>query len=92
MAIGDRAGSAFDGERIQAQSPRYQMIHEGRHWTWFARQDQFRKHKADIEALYKYADTAFDKLCESWGLKPPKDRYTLLVMAARRRLRGRRHQ
>jgi hypothetical protein len=65
----------------QAQSPRYQMIHEGRHWTWFAREDQFKKHKADIAALYDYADKAFDKLCESWGLKPPRDKYTLLVMA-----------
>jgi hypothetical protein len=65
----------------RAQSPRYQMIHEGKHWTWFARQDQFRKHRADIAALYGYADQAFDKLCDSWGLKPPKDKYTLLVMA-----------
>jgi hypothetical protein len=64
----------------RAQSPRYQMIHEGRHWTWFARAGQFRTHRADIAALYDYADTAFDKLCESWGLKPPKDRYALLVM------------
>ena len=46
-------------------------IHEGKHWTWFARQDQFNEHKADIAALYDYADKAFDKLCESWGLKPP---------------------
>ena len=65
----------------RAQDPRYQMIHEGKHWTWFAREDQFKEHKADIAALYDYADKAFDKLCESWGLKPPRDRYTLLVMA-----------
>jgi hypothetical protein len=64
----------------RAQAPRFQMIHEGKHWTWFARQDQFREHKADIEALYDYADTAFDKLCESWGLRPPRASYTLLVM------------
>jgi hypothetical protein len=63
-----------------AQAPRYEMIHEGRHWTWFARHDQFRSHKADIAALYAYADNAFDKLCESWGLRPSKDRYSLLVM------------
>jgi hypothetical protein len=65
----------------QAQGPHYRMIHEGKHWTWYARQDQFRNHQADIAALYDYADKAFDKLCESWGLKPPRDRYTLLVMA-----------
>jgi hypothetical protein len=65
----------------QAQGPRYQMIHEGKHWTWFAPQDQFRRHKADIAALYDYADKAFDRVRDSWGLKPPKDKYTLLVMA-----------
>ena len=57
------------------------MIHEGKHWTWFAREDQFKKHSADIAALYDYADKAFDMLWESWGLKPPKDKYALLVMA-----------
>jgi hypothetical protein len=65
----------------RAQTPRYRMIHEGRHWTWYARQDQFSNHKADITALYDYADKAFDKLCESWGLKPRQNRYSLLVMA-----------
>ena len=35
----------------RAQGPRYQMVHEGRHWSWFAREDQFRQHKADIAAL-----------------------------------------
>ena len=69
------------GSAAQAQNPRFEKIHEGKHWTWFARQDQFRTHKADIAALYDYADQAFDKLCESWGLRPPRDRYTLLVMA-----------
>ena len=64
-----------------AQGMRYEKIHEGKHWIWYARQDQFRRHKADIAALYDYADKAFDKLCESWGLKLPNDRYTLLVMA-----------
>ncbi len=43
-----------------AQDPPFQRIHEGKHWTWFARQDQFNDHKADIEALYVYADKAFD--------------------------------
>lgn len=65
----------------RAQSQRYQLILEGRHWTWFAREDRFRQHKADIAALYVDADKAFDKVCESWGLKPPRDKYTLLVMA-----------
>ncbi len=75
LAVASTASAA------QAQGPRYQMIHEGKHWTWFARQDQFRRHKADIAALYGYADQAFDKLCDSWGLKPSRDKYTLLVMA-----------
>jgi hypothetical protein len=65
----------------QAQSPRYEKIHEGKHWTWYAPQKEFRRHKADIAALYDYADKAFDKLCESWGLRPSQERYTLLVMA-----------
>ena len=39
-----------------------------------------RRHKADIAALYDYADKAFDKLCDSWGLRPPQERYVLLVM------------
>ncbi len=62
-----------------AQTAPFVKIHQGKHWIWFARQDQYQAHKADIEALYDYADTAFDKLCDAWGLKPPKDRYTLLV-------------
>jgi hypothetical protein len=65
----------------RAQSPRYQKIHEGKHWTWYAPQDRFRKHKAEIAALYDYADKVFDKLCESWGLKPRKDKYWFLVNA-----------
>ena len=64
----------------QARKPRFQKIHEGKHWTWYAREDQYRKQKADIAALYDYADQAFEKLCESWDLKPPKEKYTLLVM------------
>ena len=64
----------------QAQQPRYRKIHDGKHWTWIAREDQYRQHRADIAALYEYADKAFEKLCDSWGLKPPQDRYTLLVM------------
>jgi hypothetical protein len=65
----------------RAQNTPYEMIHEGKHWTWFARQEEFRRHKADIEALYDYADKAFEKLCECWGVKPPRERYALLVMA-----------
>ncbi len=55
-------------------------IHEGKHWTWVAREDQYNAQKADIEALYAYADKAFDTLCDAWGLKPPKSKYVLLVM------------
>jgi hypothetical protein len=66
----------------RAQSTGYQKIHEGRYWNWYARQDQFRNHKADIEAVYDYADRAFDKLCEAWAFRPPGERYALLVMAS----------
>lgn len=61
------------------QSSPFVKIHEGRHWTWIARQDQYDKQKADIEALYAYADKAFDTLCKNWGMKPPKSKYILLV-------------
>lgn len=61
-------------------APPFVKIHEGRHWTWIAREDQYAAHKADIEALYGYADKAFDALCDAWGLKPPKEKYVLLVL------------
>lgn len=61
-------------------APPFIKIHEGRHWTWIAREDQYNAQKADIEALYDYADRAFDALCNAWGLKPPKDKYVLLVL------------
>lgn len=60
------------------QSP-FIKIHEGHHWIWVARQDQYEKQMADIEALYDYADKAFDRLCEDWGMQPKKPRYYLLV-------------
>jgi hypothetical protein len=55
------------------------QIHEGRCWTWYAQQDQYEAHKADIEALYSYADGAYQYLTEAWGLAPPASRYALLV-------------
>jgi len=63
----------------RAEDAPFVKVHEGKHWIWFARQDQYDAHKADIEALYDYADAAFDKLCDAWGLKPPGDQYALLV-------------
>jgi hypothetical protein len=63
-----------------AKPPPFRKIHEGKHWTWYAREDQFNEHKADISALYDYADKAYDKLCESWGLMPARNKYILLVM------------
>ncbi|MGA2618585.1 MAG: hypothetical protein ABSF26_13310 [Thermoguttaceae bacterium] len=68
-----------DQHPTRAQTAPFVKIHDGRHWTWFARQDQYDAHKADIEAIYDYADRAFYKLCDAWGLKPPKDRYAMLV-------------
>lgn len=54
-------------------------VHDGKHWTWYARQDQFSANKKDYEALYDYADKAFDELTQFWGLKPPSDKYALLI-------------
>ena len=64
----------------QAQNLSFEKIHEGKHWTWYARHDQFQDHKVEIKALFGYADKAFEKLCESWGLRPPGEKYALLVM------------
>ncbi len=64
---------------ICAQSARYEKIHAGKHWIWYAPHEQVRRHKTDIAALYDYADRAFEKLCDAWGFKPPRDSYTLLV-------------
>lgn len=55
-------------------------IHRGKHWVWYARQDHHQQYRADIDALYEYADKAYDTLVEAWGVKPPADRYSLLVM------------
>ncbi len=64
----------------QAKTAPFVKIHEGKHWLWVARQDQYEAHKADIEAMYEYADKAFDKLCDAWDFRPTYERYTLLVM------------
>lgn len=63
-----------------AQNPKFVKIHEGAHWTWYARSDQFQAHEADIRAQYDYADHAFEALEDAWGLKPKESRYNLLVM------------
>ncbi len=54
-------------------------IHDGRHWIWYAQDDQYQAHKADIEAVYDYADRAFDALVAAWGIGPPSPTYALLV-------------
>ncbi len=54
-------------------------IHDGRHWTWYAQEDQYQAHKADIEAVYDYADRAFDALVAAWGMSPPNPTYALFV-------------
>ncbi|HZT41444.1 MAG TPA: hypothetical protein VFA07_04615 [Chthonomonadaceae bacterium] len=64
---------------LMAQNAPFIEIHTGKHWVWVARQDQFQAHQADIEALYDYADRAFDELVRDWGVRPPQDRYSLLV-------------
>ncbi|HLV80626.1 MAG TPA: hypothetical protein VKT32_10105, partial [Chthonomonadaceae bacterium] len=62
-----------------AQNASFLQIHTGKHWAWIARQDQYQAHQADIEALYDYADRAFDELVRDWGVRPPDERYSLLV-------------
>ena len=54
-------------------------IHEGKYWNWYAQTDQYEAHKADIEALYDYADQAYAYLADAWGLAPPTARHCLLV-------------
>jgi hypothetical protein len=56
-----------------------EKIHEGRYWNWYAQADQFQAHKADVEAVYDYADRAYAYLVEAWGLAPRAARYSLLV-------------
>jgi hypothetical protein len=65
----------------RVQAPTHRVIPEGKHWTWFARQDRFRSHEVGVAALYDYTDKAFDRFCDAWCLEPPKDKYTLQVMA-----------
>ena len=55
------------------------QVHDGKHWIWYARQDQFVANKPDFEALYDYADKAFLELSQNWGLKPPNEKYALLI-------------
>lgn len=70
---------AEDEPATLAETPKIIQIHEGRHWIWCAREDQFKAHQADYEALYEYADLAFDHLCNIWGITPERTRYYLLV-------------
>ncbi len=54
-------------------------VHSGRHWEWYARADQFQANQKDFEALYEYADKAYDELSDNWGIKPKIDKYALLI-------------
>jgi hypothetical protein len=65
--------------RSTAQEAKLIKIHEGKHWVWFARSDQFESYGQDIERFYDYADKAFEYLCEAWGLKLPREKYVLFV-------------
>ena len=62
-----------------APEPPLLKVHEGKCWTWYARQDQFDQHRKDVERFYDYADRAFEYLKAAWGLKPPQEKYALLV-------------
>jgi hypothetical protein len=54
-------------------------LHDGAHWTWYAPPAQQQEHGQDIEALYAYADSAFEYLTGAWGLKPQKAQFALVV-------------
>ncbi len=58
--------------RLTAQEAKLIKIHEGKHWVWFARSDQFESYRQDIERFYDYADKAFEYLCKAWGLNLPR--------------------
>jgi hypothetical protein len=60
-------------------APPVKKIHEGKHWVWYAADEDFQPRQRDIEAVYDYADQAFDYLSGAWGLKPPAEKYALLV-------------
>ncbi len=62
----------------QTSSPVIQ-IHEGAHWIWYAPEDIYQAHKADIQQYYAYADRAFEYLSQSWGLHPKKQHFDLFV-------------
>ncbi len=64
---------------LYAQGQGVIKIYEGKHWIWFAQEDQYERYKEDIKGFYQYGDKAFEYLCEAWGLKPPKEKYYLLV-------------
>jgi len=72
-------GLAFLAALAGAQTNQIVKIHDGAHWTWYARTDQFDAHKADIEAMYDYADKAFEALEAAWGMKAKESKYSLFV-------------
>lgn len=73
------AGSASDEPASKTPVPKIVKVHEGRHWIWCAREDQFKAHQKDYEALYDYADEAFDHLCRIWGITAERQKYYLLI-------------
>ncbi len=54
-------------------------IHTSVHWTWYAPQNIYNEHKADIANYYNYADRAFDYITHAWGLEPKIQHYSLFV-------------
>ncbi|HPF38267.1 MAG TPA: hypothetical protein P5081_11295 [Phycisphaerae bacterium] len=70
-----------DSEKKEAPAiePKIVQVHEGRHWIWCVREDHFKAHQKDYEALYEYADQAFDHLCACWGITPERTKYYLLA-------------
>jgi hypothetical protein len=63
-----------------AQQEKVIRIHQGKHWVWYCQEGIYDEHKQDVERFYDYADRAFDYLASVWGMKPPLEKYSLLVL------------
>jgi hypothetical protein len=72
-------GCSIGGLQVQAAEAGIIKIHDGKHWTWYSREDQSRAQRQDIERLYEYADQAYELLGDMWGTRPPEPKFALLV-------------
>jgi hypothetical protein len=69
----------LSGSKTYAQTSNVIKIHTGAHWTWYAPQNLYQAHQADIERYYGYADRAFDYITNAWGLQPKIQHFSLFI-------------